>query len=357
MSDGSVALYEVPATNSFIADHLPIYFPQIEAVSRARSLGGDTPVSAGSRAARLSTVAVDPAFLEIFELPFIVGDSRTALAQPRSVVLTESTAERLFGADNPLGLTVSLGNRVDATVTGVVKAISEPSHMARSATASLPFDVLASMDVRDLYLGATRGDGPENWFGIDTTTYVLLPADRSLTEDALDAGLEAVVARYMPARQAAFGSLLLNAVPVTRMLALDASGAFLGGRGSISAVLWMLGSLVLGIACINYASLATARTAGRAHEVGVRKAIGASAGNILAQHLLEAGVTTLAALGAAILLVQALSPVVESSWGINLSLALAAEPRFLAFVIALAFGVTLLAGAFPAFVLSRVRPI
>jgi len=357
MTDGSVALYEMPATNPYLAGYLRTYLPRIEAVARARSLGGDTPISAGSLAARLSTVAVDAEFLEIFDLPFIAGDSRTALAAPRSVVLTESAAVRLFGADSPLGLAVSLGNRVDATVTGVVKAIAEPSHMARSAAASLPFDVLVSMDLRDLYVGVTQNGGPENWFGIDGTTYVLLPTDGSLPAAELQAGVEAIVDTYMPAQQAAFGKLLLEVLPVTQMLRLDASGAFLGGRGSITAILWLLGSLVLGVACINYASLATARGAGRAHEVGVRKAIGANASDVLVQHLLEAGLLTSAALALAVLFVRALSPVIETAWGVDMSMALSAEPRFLAFVAAVAIAVTLLAGAYPAFLLSRVRPI
>jgi putative ABC transport system permease protein len=357
MKDGTVALYEVPATNPFLAEHLPIYFPQLEAVSRAQLLGTDAAVSAGGRAARLYAKAVDPEFLEIFDLPFVAGDTRTALAQPRSVVITESAAARLFGTANPLGQTVSLGNRVDATVTGVIQAVSEPSHMARSPMATLPFDLLASMDLRTAYLGLPQENGPGNWFGMDGTTYMLLPADGSLTLEAIDAGLDAIVASHMPEQQAAFGSLVLNVLPVTKMLGLDASGMFLGGRGSITSVLWLLGSLVLGIACLNYTSLGTARGSGRAHEVGVRKAIGAGAKDILLQHLLEAALLTAAALALALFFVRALSPVAETAFGIDLTFALSGEPRFLAFVVALAFAVTLLAGAFPAFVLSRVRPI
>lgn len=359
MSDGSVALYETPATNPHIARYLLTYFPQLEAVARARRLGigGDTSIAAGERAARLFAVAVDAEFLEIFDLPFRTGDARTALAEPRSVVLTESAAERLFGADDAVGRTVSLGNRVDATVTGVIEAIAEPSHMARSATASLPFEMLASMDLHAAYSGNAPEGGVENWFGIDSATYVLLPSDRSLTPTELQTGLEALVDSHMPEHQAGFGNLLLGVVPVTQMLALDASGAFLGGRNSITAILWLLGSLVLGVACLSYASLATARAAGRAHDVGVRKAIGANASDVVVQHLLEAGLLTAASLALAVIVIRALSPVVEAAWGIDLSLTLAAEPRFFAFVTAVAIAVTLLGGAYPAFLLSRVRPI
>lgn len=357
MKDGTVALYETPATNPFLAEHLPTYFPQLEAVSRARLLGTATVVSAADRATRLYAKAVDPEFLEIFDLPFVAGNSRTALAQPRSVILTEGAAAQLFGTANPLGQSVSLGNRVDATVTGIVRAIAEPSHMARSAMATMPFDLLASMDVHAAYLGIPPDNGPGNWFGMDGPTYMLLPADGSLTAAELDAGLDTIVATHMPQQQAAFGSLVLEVLPVAKLLGLDASGMFLGGRGSITSVLWLLGSLVLAIACLNYASLGTARAAGRAHEVGVRKAIGAGAKDILLQHLLEAALLTTAALVLAVLLVRALSPVAETAFGIDLTFALSGEPRFVAFAVALAFAVTLSAGAFPAFVLSRVRPI
>lgn len=358
-SDGSVVLEKTPATNPYIANYLSTYVPRIEAVARARSLGfdGEVPVSVGDRAARLFAVAADAKFLEIFDLPFIAGDSRAALAQPRSVVLTENAAERLFGQVSPLGLTVSLSNRVDATVTGVVRAISEPSHLARSTAASMKFDMLASMDLHATYWGETQDNEPENWFGIDSSTYVLLPPDGSVSAGDLQAGVETIVAKHMPAEQAAFGRLLLELQPVTQVLGLNASYVFLDGRGSITTVVWLLGSLVLGVACVNYAGLAAARAAGRVHEVGVRKAIGANAKDVLVQHLLEAGLLTSAALALAVIFVRALSPIAETSFGIDLSLAVAAEPRFLPFIAAVAIAVTLLAGAYPAFVLSRVRPI
>jgi putative ABC transport system permease protein len=108
---------------------------------------------------------------------------------------------------------------------------------------------------------------------------------------------------------------------------------------------------------VNYASLATARAAARAHEVGVRKAIGAKPADVLAQHLVESSVLTSAALVVAVLFVRALSPVVRAAWGIDLSLALSGELQFVAFILAVAIAVTLLAGAYPAFVLSRVQPI
>jgi putative ABC transport system permease protein len=356
LADGTVVMRESPVTNPYAASYLRTDYPQIEAVARARPFFDDVPVAVGDRAIRLTAVAADPEFLDIFDLPFVVGDSRAALRAPRSVVLTQQTAERLFGADDPLGKTVSLANLVDATVTGVVGKIPEPSHLGASVTASMRFDMLASMDLVDLYRRAPAG-GPENWFGMDGTTYVLFPVDGSLKPEKLAQELDAFVHRHMPTAQAAFGSLLVDLVPVRDMLALDASGAFLGGDRSVTAVLWMLGALVLAVACINYASLAAARASRRIHEVGVRKAIGASARDILLQHLLEAGLLTVAALSLALVAVRALAPLIRTNAGIDLDLALSLEPRSVAFFATLALSVTLLAGAYPAFVLARVRPM
>ena len=353
---GSVVLREIAATNSYAASYLLADYPQIEAAARAARLGSDVPVAGDDRSIRLNAVAVDPDFLNIFDLPFLVGDARAALRAPRSVVLTRETAERLFGTDDPLGRDVQLGNAIDATVTGVVDAIPEPSHLGRSASASMTFDMLTSMDLLDRYRG-NRGGGPPNWFGIDGPTYLLLPADESITARKLARELDGFLARHMPADQASFASLQLGLVPLPRMLTLDADGAFLGGDRSITALLWMLGGLVLAVACVNYASLAAARASRRVHEVGVRKAIGAGAGDVLRQHLLEAGLMTTVALSLALVAVHTIAPAVRASSGIDLDLALAFEPGSLAFFAALAVTVTLLAGAYPAFVLARVRPI
>jgi len=356
LADGTVVMSESAVTNAYAASYLRADYPEIEATARARPFGDDVPVAAGDRAIRLTAVAADAEFLDIFDLPFVAGDARAALREPRSVVLTQRTAERLFGADDPLGKTVSLANLVDATVTGVVGTIPEPSHLGASVTALGHFDMLASMDLLDRYRHTPAG-GPENWFGMDGTTYVLLPTDGSLKADKLARDLDAFVHRHMPVDQVAFSSLVLSLIPVGDVLALSASGVFLGGDASATALLWMLGLLVLAVACINYGSLAAARAARRIHEVGVRKAIGASASDILVQHLIEAGLLTAAALALAFVAVRALAPVVQSNAGIDLYLALSLEPRSVVFFATLALTVTLMAGAYPALVLARVSPM
>ena len=93
-------------------------------------------------------MAVDPEFLDIFDLPFIAGDPDTALAAPNGLILTRAAALRLFGTEDVLGKTVGLGgNVIDATVTGVLGEIPEPSHLGNSPAASVRFDIMAPYEL------------------------------------------------------------------------------------------------------------------------------------------------------------------------------------------------------------------
>src|SRR5262249_28914113 len=114
---------------------------------------------------------------------------------------------------------------------------------------------------------------------------------------------------------------------------------------------------VLAIACVNYANLATARAAGRARDVGLRKALGANSGHIMAQHLLEAALLTAVALALALGLIALVVPVLRAESGIDLRVSLLADATSWLSLLALVVTVTLAAGAYRAFVLSRVRPV
>ncbi len=115
-----------------MARYLKNELPQIETIARATVVSKAAMVSTGARAMRLFGAAADSEFLRIFDLPFVAGDPEHALDAPRSVVLTKEYATKLFGSENPLGKTLRFANSIDTTVTGVVDAITEPSHMGRS---------------------------------------------------------------------------------------------------------------------------------------------------------------------------------------------------------------------------------
>lgn len=178
-----------PATNPWFAQYLKADFPQLPAVARVvfpkSDAAEDLAVHSGDRSARFRGFVADAAFLDVFDLPFLAGDSRNALRAPGSVVLTKAAAQKLYGSESALGSAVVIDDAFEGTVTGVIDAIPEPSHMGASSFAPLRFDMLLSRDFADrMYFqqfGRELAAQPEYWTQATDTTYVLLPADGSLT--------------------------------------------------------------------------------------------------------------------------------------------------------------------------------
>jgi putative ABC transport system permease protein len=354
----------MPLTNESYAKYLKADFPELEAVARAYGYP-DVSASSGDRSLRLFRVLADPEFLAIFDLPFVAGDSRNALREPRSVVLTEETAQRLFGDEDPMGKTVTLANQIDTTVTGVIRAIPEPSHMGRSATALMPFDILGSWDVR-VALRLVRNPNapaelPDNWFGgYCCTTYVLLPEDGSLTAAELNQRLEEFPARHVPAEQLRGTTFEVGAIPLNQVMLSSLDNTLFGSANaylSVTTVLLVLGGLILTVACINYANLATARAAGRAREIGLRKVVGAVRRQIVAQYMFEAALLAVGAGLVSVAWLGLVAPVLDAAVGIDLRPILWSPDRFWGFFILVIGIVTFVAGSYPALILSRFRPI
>jgi putative ABC transport system permease protein len=354
---------DVSETPEPAARYLDAEFPALEQVAQAYLIDSEAALASGDRSVRSSIVAVDPQFLEIFDLPFTAGDSLAALRAPRSAVITQRQAEELFGGADPMGRTVRVQDAVEATITGVIGEIPEPSHFGRSAAALLQFDLLVSRDVLETIRAAKRDPDapppPDNWFDSGWLTYLLLPADGSFTLDALRAELPSFTDRHIPAEMAGFATIEFGALPVRSLLAKEVDGElFFATRGvTVGGVLLALGTLVLVVACINYANLATARAARRLRETGVRRAIGAPPAQIVLQHLVEAGVLAFLALGVALAALAALQPVIDSLGGAPLTALVTGSPRFWLAAIALALAVAFAAGAYPALALARARPM
>jgi putative ABC transport system permease protein len=352
-----------PRLPGIAAKYLKEDFPAIEALARAAGVGPNVMISSGEHALRAPAVAADAEFLELFELPFVAGDARNALRSPRSVVLKKDFAAKLFGVEPALGQSVRIGNLVDATVTGVIDAIPEPSHLGESKIATVKFDFLTSYDVLETLDDSRRpANAPpptENWSESKATTYALLPADGTFTLAELKAQMPEFTRRHLPADVDQFARIKHGAINVRDVFTNSANDmTFLDGAGvTISGMLLALGGLVLGVACVNYANLATARAARRTREVGLRKALGAQRGQVASQSLVEAGLLTLISVVLAIAIVQASMPLLRLVIAADLRPILFAGSRFWLFLTAVIVVVTLAAGAYPALVLSNVRPV
>jgi putative ABC transport system permease protein len=360
---GLITFTDDPGTPEQAAAYLDADFPELELVARAIKIDEHAAIASGDRAVRANVVAVDPDFLEVFNLPFTAGNPRAAFSVPGSAVITEQQASALFGSDNPIGRTLLVENTVEATITGVLGAIPEPSHLGRSASASLSFDVLVSRDVLEKIRTAQRDPNapirPENWLGGNAFTYILLPRDGSFSLDHLRAELSGFTKRHVPEALGGFAAVSFSAVSARSLLsrAVDDELFFSTSDLSVAAVLLVLGMLVLGVACLNYANLAIARAASRLREVGLRKALGATPAQIMAQHLLEASVLATVALITALVSFRLLQPAIDSLAGADLTAIVTTGPAFGGFLIALLILVTFMAGTYPALALARSRPM
>ena len=192
------------AENSFRHFHRPrppprhtceVDFPGLEAVARAVALRTQS-AAAEDRKADVKTVAIDPEFLKIFDLDFKAGEPAAAMTSAHSAIVTERTAERLFGKSQALGRRILLQNQVEVTVTGVVGPVPEPSHLAEGDGNAVAFDILVPMRLLK-ELRTTAGIGvpvnpdEEDWGNNLYFTYVLFPADGSFTPREFTAQLPA----------------------------------------------------------------------------------------------------------------------------------------------------------------------
>ncbi len=284
----------------------------------------------------------DDTFFDVFGVEFVAGGTLTA---PDQVVLTESTAQRYFGDGEAVGQIVRLGEReTEAEVVGVVLDVPEASH--------LQYDVLGR---RNLYESEER-TGAQAWLSnISYATYLRLrpEAQPEAVEHRLAARAETDAGDALEQ----FGaSMAIQLQPVTNIHLHSRLTGELGVNGDILYVIvfGIVALVVLLIASINFINLATARALDRAREVGVRKALGAERRQLIGQFLAETALLSGLALLIAIILGGLLLPVFNNLTGLEIGLAdTLSALGALGLVTPL---VTLLAGAYPAYVLSGYDP-
>ena len=301
----------------------------------------------------LSGFYADPEILDILEYPLELGDPRTALAKPFSVVITKKAAKKLFTLDNPVGQVIRVGELGLFTVTGVLKETNKKSHVV--------FEALASMaTVESLEAAASSSGKLSNWHDYYSTwTYLLLEKGRS-SEDivphlekiyqqhiATQANPDITKTKFRLQRLGNItpGPLLSNSIgPFLPWLFLY----FLGG----------LAVLIIITSAFNFTNLSIARSLNRAKEIGIRKVSGAARSQIFFQFIAEAVVTAMLALGLSLLLLFALKPLMLD---LNFARLLKwdLESNFLVYVVFVVFAalVGIVAGFFPAVVLSGFQPV
>ena len=338
-----------PRVPAQAASRIAETYPEIASV--ARLYQEDVALRLGNR--RMLEEAffyADPSIFDLFALPLLRGSPATALRDPDTVVLTEETARRLFGSTDVVGDMLLRAEGPPLRVTGVMAALPSNTHLAFDALIS--YSTLRRAELTDRHAQA---------FGQQGYTHFMLADPKAAA--SLQTKLDALAARGAQAVGKVTGLAVTNmqfgVQPLSDLHLTTASG---GGDMTPPVdprVLWMFGALgvfILGIAIINYVNLSTAQATRRALEVGVRKTMGAQRSELVRLFLGEALVLSLAAVAGAAVLIEALRPLFDPLFGTSLAALSFRTPAVWGFYLASAGLVALLAGSYPAWVLTRYQP-
>ncbi len=324
--------------------------PEIAQVARIKFFEGSKPVFRyeEKQFEERDVLYADSTLLQVFSLPLLRGNPATALRAPRSLVLTQRMARKYFGNDDPIGRVLTVDGEWPITVTGVLHDLSPRTHMR--------FDFLISISTFYSHAGDWV-DRAKTWAGFHT--YILLreTSSAALVEQKLPAFVSSFYADQFEKPAAEVLNLRLQ--PLTAIHLHSKLEKELGPNSDIAYVYIFsaIAILVLLIACINFINLATAQFTKRLREVGIRKVIGAQRAQLAKQFLGETLVTTVFALLLALLLIELCAPVFQNLTGKTLS-----WNEFNLAVLAASIGACvlltgLLSGGYPAFYISRFRPI
>ncbi len=281
----------------------------------------------------------DSNVFEMFTFPLIEGDPHTALVRPNTVVLSESTSKKYFGDNPAMGKTLYVEEGQAVEVTGIMKDLPSQSHFK--------IDILGSMSTF-----TQRGDGqmPESWIWNPCWTYITL--FDQITPEQLEARMPDFYLAHYPEFQDQDITLYLQSLADIHLNSHHEYEMHPNGKLSYVKILGGIGLIVLILACINFMNLATASSAGRGREIGMKKVIGARRRSLIIQFLGEAILLTLVSLLLAAILVEILLPQFNNFTGKLIDPGIVVKPTSILLGFGLLLFVGLISGSYPAFFLS-----
>ena len=301
-----------------------------------------------------NVVNADSNFFRVFTAKLLGGDANTALEKPNSVVLNETTAKKYFGsATEAMGKTLEVDGG-SLLVTGVCEDWPEHSHFL--------FDLLISSS-------SFLNGAPANYINFSASTYLLLKENASAK--TLESKLPLIVEKYVSGQvEKLFGQTFRQFTasgngyhyylqPLTRIhLTSDLEAEFRpNGSQRAVTIFAIIAVFILFIACINFINFSTARSVERAKEVGIRKTFGSERGSLVKQFLMESILVCLISVVLAAAIIIRVLPLFNQVSGKHLTTAWFLQPAQLLVLLAFSVAVGILAGIYPAFVLSSFRPI
>lgn len=329
-------------------------FPEVEQTVRFRGRGGFKVRKDGQNIQEERMIYVDSTVFDVFTLPMIQGNPKTALTESKSVVINETTAMKYFNSTNVVGKMLTFNDSILYKVTGVIKDIPKQSHFN--------YDFLLAMSGLD--------ESKENaWLSNNFNTYIVMK--QGADAQALQAKFPPFVEKYVGGQlQAAThmsfsdfekdGSYFKLSLVALRDIHLRSNAQVeLGANGNIQYVYIFSAAaiFILLIACVNFMNLSTARSSNRAREVGVRKVLGSARSSLIAQFLSESILVTFAATIIALAGAWLLLPVFNQMADKQLAFTSATFVWLLPALLVIVVVIGCLAGSYPAFFLSAFQPI
>jgi putative ABC transport system permease protein len=333
-------------------------YPEVEEYVRLYASNGSKLIKKGSEYINEGLVThADSTLFNVFTLPSIIGNTKSALNEPNTVVISETAAIRYFGsAEKAMGefLDTDDNTRTLYEVTAVIEDMPKNSHFR--------FDFFFSMDNVQYQFG--------NYLSHNFHTYVLLRSKTDYKE--FNKNFPAVIDKYILPQAAQFmqiksmeefekagNSLSYSLFPITDIHLRSDRGVELSANGNIQYVYIFsaVALFILILACINFMNLTTARSAGRAKEVGIRKVLGTERKSLIWQFLTESTLISILALFIGLFFVKLTLGWFNDISGKEMLMSALLTPQFIIFLLVFPFIIGIFAGMYPAFFLSSFQPI
>jgi ABC-type antimicrobial peptide transport system permease subunit len=283
-------------------------------------------------------IAADSGLFKIFTMPLVLGDPETALNSPHSIVLTEKLASKYFGATNPMGKTITIENKLQFMVTGVMQDL--PRNSIFTFEGVIPYSFLYEIGAAD-----------DRWGNNSILTFLLLEKDSDT--DAVNKKLTDVVLEYLPQTETKY--LLFPLLDIH----LHAQFGYEINKGPVIAIyiFILIAVFVLLIACFNFINLTTAKASGRSKEIGIKKVTGADQKTLVIQFMVESLFLVTVSMLFALLIAGLALPLFNNITGKRFHIADLLQFRFIISVIIVGIATGLISGIYPALYLSSFKPI